>query len=99
MDILNPMDIMEPINLSSIELDESQPFTSMEMAKLWATYMGNSMSTQILTYFFQHCEDVYIRKIVKNALTLSKDFKQRVEVFLKKENFSIPVGFTQDDVI
>ncbi|MBS4174768.1 DUF3231 family protein [Bacillus sp. FJAT-49736] len=92
------MDIMEPINLSTFELDESQPFTSIEMAKLWATYMGNSMSTQILTYFLQHCEDEYIRKIVKNALTLSKDFKQRVEDFLKKEGVAIPVGFTQDDV-
>ncbi|WP_338450402.1 DUF3231 family protein [Niallia oryzisoli] len=98
MDIINPMDKMKPINLSTKELDESQPLSSIEMAKLWATYMGNSMSTQILTYFLQHCEDEYIRTIVENALTLSKDFKQRVEAFFKKDNFPIPVGFTQDDV-
>jgi hypothetical protein len=30
MDIINPMDIMRPINLSAKELDESNPFTVVE---------------------------------------------------------------------
>ena len=95
---LKPMDVLKPINLSSNELDESQPFTTVEVGKLWVTYMGNSMSSQILTYFLQHCEDEHIRTLLENALALSKDFIQRVEVFLKKENFPIPVGFSEDDV-
>ncbi|MFD2445063.1 DUF3231 family protein [Bacillus sp. CGMCC 1.16607] len=98
MDTVNPMDIMKPINLSTKELDELQPLSSIEMAKLWATYMGNSMSTQILTYFLQHCEDGYIKTIVENSLILSKDFMQRVEAIFKKDNFPIPAGFTQNDV-
>lgn len=98
MDIINPMDIMKPINLSSMELDESQPLSTIEMGKLWATFMGNSMSSQILAYFLQHCEDKYIKTIVKNALTLSKDFVQRIDAIFEKDNFPIPEGFTQDDV-
>ncbi|USK68486.1 DUF3231 family protein [Peribacillus asahii] len=94
----NPMDVMKPINLSSKELDESQPFTSVEIGKLWVTYMGNSMASQILPYFLQHCEDEYIRTLLENGLALSKDFTQRIEKFLKKENFPIPVGFSKDDV-
>jgi hypothetical protein len=98
MDMINPMDIMKPINLSTEELDESQPLSSIEMGKLWATYFGNSMLSQILPYFLQHCEDEYIRTLLENGMILSKDFMQRIEKILKAENFPVPVGFTKDDV-
>jgi hypothetical protein len=98
MDIINPMEIMKPLNLSTDEFDETQPFTVVEMGKLWATYMGNSMATQILSYFLQHCEDEYIRTLLENGLILSNDFMQRIEKFFKADNFPVPVGFTKDDV-
>lgn len=96
--ILNPMDVIKPIHLSSKDLDETELLTSIEMAKLWATYVGNSMSTQILSYFLKHCEDEYIRTLLENGLALSKDFIRRIEVFFEKSNFPIPVGFSKDDV-
>ncbi|QCJ45198.1 DUF3231 family protein [Bacillus sp. S3] len=92
------MDIMKPINLTTQELDESHSLTSVEMGKLWVTYVGNSMSSQILSYFLQHCEDQYIRTLLENGLALSKDFMQRVEGFFKKVDFPTPSGFTNDDV-
>lgn len=95
---LNPMDVMKPIHLSTVELDETQPLTSIEMAKLWATYVGNSMSCQILPYFLRHCDDKYIRILLENGLALSKDFIQRIEVFFNQNNFPIPIGFSQEDV-
>lgn len=95
---LNPMNVMKPLNLSTNELDETQPLTVIEMGKLWATYMGNNMSTQILSYFLQHCDDEDIRLLLENGLALSKDFTQRIEGFLKQDNFPIPMGFTKDDV-
>ncbi|WP_242637791.1 MULTISPECIES: DUF3231 family protein [Bacillaceae] len=98
MDIINPMDIMKPIHLSTKELDESLPLTSVEMAKLWATYVGNSMSSQILSYYLQHCEDPYIRTLLENGLALSKDFTKRIEGFFQKDDFPIPLGFTKEDV-
>ncbi|WML39765.1 DUF3231 family protein [Neobacillus sp. OS1-2] len=98
MDIINPMDIMKPIHLSTKELDESLPLTSVEMAKLWATYVGNSMSSQILSYYLQHCEDPYIRTLLENGLALSQDFNKRIEGFFQKDDFPIPIGFTKEDV-
>jgi hypothetical protein len=95
---LNPMNVMKQININSKVLDETQPLSSFEMGKLWATYMGNSMSIQILSYFLQHCEDEHIKMLLENGLALSKDFTQRIEVFLSKENFPIPIGFSEDDV-
>ncbi|WP_231734783.1 DUF3231 family protein [Bacillus sp. FJAT-29937] len=95
---LNPMNVMKPLNVNPKTLDETQPLTTFEIGKLWATYMGNSMSIQILRYFLQHCEDENIKTLLENGLALSNDFKQRIEVFYQKENFPIPIGFTKDDV-
>ena len=98
MDTLNPMDVIKPIDFSSKAFDENQPLTSVEMGKLWATYVGNSMSFQILSYFLQHCEEENIKKLLENGLDLSKDFKKKIEEIFKKDNFPIPVGFTKEDV-
>lgn len=95
---LNPMNVMKPLNINPKILDENQPFTTFEIGKLWAAYMGNSMSIQILSYYLQHCDDEDIRMLLENALALSKDFTQRIEGYFKKENFPIPIGFTKDDV-
>jgi hypothetical protein len=95
---LNPMDILKPINLKTKEADETEPLTSSEMGKLWATYIGNTMSTQILSNFLQHCEDEHIKTLLENGLALTKDFIKRIEGFLKKENFPLPKGFTEEDV-
>ncbi|PMC34535.1 hypothetical protein CJ195_23010 [Bacillus sp. UMB0899] len=92
------MNVIKPLNINTKILDETQPLTTFEMGKLWATYMGNSMSIQILSYFLQHCDDEDIRLLLENGLALSKDFKQRIEEFFKKDNFPIPIGFTEDDV-
>lgn len=95
---LNPMNVMKPLNLNPNILDKTKPLTTFEIGKLWATYMGNSMSIQILSYFHQHCEDEDIRVLLENGLALSKDFMQRIEGFFNNENFPIPTGFNQDDV-
>ncbi|WML26876.1 DUF3231 family protein [Neobacillus sp. OS1-33] len=95
---LNPMNVMKPLNLNPKISDEDQPLTSFEMGKLWATYMGNSMSIQILSYFLHHCVDENIKTLLENGLALSTDFIQRIERFFKKGNFPIPIGFTKDDV-
>jgi hypothetical protein len=95
---LNPMNVLKPLNINPKIPDETQPFTSFEMGKLWATYMGNSMSIKILNYFLQHCEDEHIKLLLENGLALSKDFTQRIEGYFKNENFPIPIGFTKEDV-
>ncbi|WP_246629254.1 DUF3231 family protein [Mesobacillus maritimus] len=95
---LNPMNVLKPLNIKPKIFDETQPFTSFEMGKLWATYMGNSMSIQILSYFLEHCEDEDVKHLLENGLALSKDFTQRIKGFFEKENIPIPIGFTKDDV-
>lgn len=98
VDTQNPMDVLMPIHISSEKLNEEQLLSSVEMGKLWATYTGNSMSIQILSYFYEHCEDEHIRTLINNGLSLSKDFMQRIEAFFKDADFPLPIGFTEEDV-
>lgn len=95
---LNPMTVMKPQDLSLHTIGKDQPLTTFEIGKLWATYMGNSMSIQILGYFLQHCDDEDIRLLLENGLALSRDFIERIEGFFNNENFPIPKGFTKEDV-
>jgi hypothetical protein len=92
------MEIMKPINISSSKLSPDNPFTAVEMGKLWATYVGNSMSYQILKYFLKHVEDEDIKVLLENSLALTVDFMKKIEKFFSNEDFPIPVGFIEEDV-
>lgn len=93
------MDTIKPIKVGSAKTDVKEELTAAEMGKLWATYMGNSMSKCILKYYLQHVEDKEIQTLVENALTLSTEFLKRTEEIFKKENFPVPKGFSeQEDV-
>jgi hypothetical protein len=92
------MELMKPINISSTKLSSDNPFTAVEMGKLWATYVGNSMSNQILKYFLKHVDDDDIRILLENSLALTADFMKKIEKFFSDEDFPIPVGFSEEDV-
>jgi len=72
--------------------------TSAEIAKLWATYMGNSMSICVLTYYLKNCEDKDIKAILEKALKLSEEFVTTIKEIFTQENFPVPIGFTNGDV-
>jgi hypothetical protein len=92
------MKIIKPIKVGSYKTSANEKLTSAEMGKLWATYMGNSMSIQILRYFLQHVEDNDIKTLLENALSLCKEFSEMIKQIFEKENFPIPKGFSEADV-
>lgn len=92
------MERIKPIKIGSLKSSPKEKLTAAEMAKLWATYMGNSMTYCILSYYLQHVEDQDIKDLLNNALTLTKDFKKTTEEIFNKENIPIPIGFTDEDV-
>ncbi|MBT2759184.1 DUF3231 family protein [Mesobacillus foraminis] len=91
------MDKIKPIKISPGKLSPDSKITAVEMGKLWATYMGNSMSKGILEYYLQHIGDEDIKVLLENGLTLSTEILNRIEGFFKKEKFPIPKGFTEED--
>ncbi|KYG32938.1 DUF3231 family protein [Priestia endophytica] len=89
------MDTIKPTKIGKTFNDR---LTSAELGKLWATYMGNSMSTCILSYFLQHVEDSEIKKLVENAAFLSEEFQSMIKEIFIKEHIPVPHGFTKEDV-
>lgn len=89
---------MKPIKLGSNKTNTNEKLTSAEMGKLWATYMGNSMSSCIIRYYLQHIEDRDIKTLLENALTLSEGFMKSIKDIFEKESFPIPKGFGEEDV-
>lgn len=90
--------ILKPINLSTHETDLSNPLTSIEVGKIWATFLGNSMAEKILHYFLQHCDDKDVKILLENGLYLTREIMNRAKKIFKKENFPIPNAFTENDV-
>ncbi|MBM7694680.1 hypothetical protein JOC77_004157 [Peribacillus deserti] len=93
---------MEPIkslkNIKSKKLAPDQKLTAAELGKLWATYVGNTMSKCILTSFLNHVDDEEIKQLLNNGKNLAQDFIEKIEGIMKKDHVAIPKGFTDEDV-
>jgi hypothetical protein len=92
------MDLIKPINIKVEKLSPNQPLTSAEMGKLWVTYVGNSMTKGILQYFLKNVKDEDIKTLLTNGLRLIQNFLETIETIFKKEDFPIPIGFTEKDI-
>jgi hypothetical protein len=78
--------------------NQNEKLLSPEMGKLWVTYMGNTLGKCIISYFLQHVDDHEIKQVLENANQLSEKLLKDISEIFKKENFPIPVGFTNEDV-
>jgi hypothetical protein len=92
------MKTIKPLKIESYKTNTNEKLTSAEMGKLWATYMGNSMSKQILRYYLQHVENQDIKILLENALMLSTEFMETIKQIMDKEGFPYPKGFSDEDV-
>jgi hypothetical protein len=93
---------MEKSRLTKIHLKRTkhinEKLTSAEIAKLWATYMGNTMGKNVILFFLQHVEDPSIKKVLDDAYLLSEELIQTIKEIFIQENYPIPIGFTEEDV-
>ena len=72
--------------------------TSAEMGKLWATYSGNTMGKCVISHFLRHVEDPGIKNILKNSMKLCDTYIKEIKIIFNKEDFPVPIGFTDEDV-
>ncbi|WP_123043014.1 DUF3231 family protein [Cohnella candidum] len=79
-------------------LNAAGPLTSAEQAKLWATYMGNSMAIRVLSYMLQNVEDQEIEQTLQTALDISTQMVETIVQIFNQENYPIPAGFSEEDV-
>lgn len=72
--------------------------SSAEQGKLWTTYVGNTMSKCILSYYLKFVEESDIKNILSGALNLCESIIQTIKDIFIQEKFPIPIGFIEDDV-
>lgn len=77
---------------------QNDPLTAAEMGKLWATYIGNSMGTCVLSYYLRHIEDMEIKKILETAYTMSQSYTKEIKSIFEQAGFPVPIGFSDNDV-
>lgn len=72
--------------------------TTAEVSALWLQYMGDTMAICVYKYFLKIVENKEIKPILEFSLQLSESHITKIIEFLKKENFQVPIGFTEKDV-
>ena len=80
-------------------MDEKKIYlTSSEIASLWTTYMNNSMSTCILRFMLKYIKDSEIKPVIQFGFDIASSRLDQLISIFKKEQFSIPTGFTDQDI-
>ncbi|MBM6617849.1 DUF3231 family protein [Bacillus suaedaesalsae] len=80
------------------EIIHNSRLTSSELANLWSQYLNDSLSRCLLQYFIKNIQDKDIKEVIQFALELSEGHLQKIKEFFEKENYPIPIGFTDEDV-
>ncbi|CAM4080484.1 DUF3231 family protein [Lederbergia lenta] len=72
--------------------------TAAEMSSLWAQFINDTLAVCVNTYFLEKVEDEEVRPIIESTLNVAKSNISVMSEMFKKENFPIPVGFSDEDV-
>ncbi|UHA58761.1 DUF3231 family protein [Metabacillus litoralis] len=78
--------------------DHKDKISASELANLWTQYINDSLARCMFLYFLNHVKDKDIIQVLQYALELTERHLQKVEVFLTKEGYPTPKGFTDEDV-
>jgi hypothetical protein len=72
--------------------------TSGEVSELLSSYMSNSASVCVLSYFAEKVQDPDASVVIKLALHLSQKAVAQIKDMFKSANHPIPIGFSDTDV-
>lgn len=79
-------------NIETIEL------TAAEIGHLFTTYIGNTMSKCVLTYFVKTTNDIDIKSITETSLKITNDILNKIKDIYTTVNHPLPKGFTDEDM-
>ncbi|TXC91055.1 DUF3231 family protein [Metabacillus litoralis] len=72
--------------------------TSAEIGVLWTSYITESATLPVLKYFNNIVEDIEIKQIIELAISKSTEHLISLTEIFTKENYPIPIGFSDEDV-
>jgi ferritin-like metal-binding protein YciE len=73
--------------------------TASEVSNLWSSYLMNSMEQRLLEYFFASTDHNEIKQVIEKILNKSKQNLAELREIFISENFTVPFGFTDEDVM
>lgn len=89
---------MTNLNEKKVMSESNIPLTASELGFLWAQYMNDTLDICVMNYFKNICEDKDILPLIENSLSIAKNDIRIISKIFAKENYPIPVGFTDEDV-
>ena len=72
--------------------------TAPEMSGLWTQYINDTLAVCVVSYFLEKVEDEEARPIIEWTLDTAKENLSIMKELFQKEDFPIPIGFTEQDV-
>ena len=72
--------------------------TAPEMAALWTQYINDTLAVCVMSYFLEKVEDEEVRPIIEWTLDTAKENVSIMQEIFQKDDFPIPIGFTEQDV-
>ena len=77
---------------------ENIDLSAAEIGHLFITYISNTMTKCVLTYFIQTTKDVDIKSAAEASLKKENDIIDKIKDIYKTVNHPVPHGFTDEDV-
>lgn len=72
--------------------------TVNEVSNIWSSYIKSSMELRLFEYFYASTENIEIKQVVEKMLNQSQENLSELKEIFIKENLTIPLGFTNEDV-
>ena len=72
--------------------------TSAEMSGLWTQYLSDTLALCVGRYFLEKVEDEEVRPVIEFTLDVANGNITIMQELFEKENFPVPIGFTEQDV-
>jgi hypothetical protein len=72
--------------------------TAAEMSGFWTQYLSDTLAVCVGRYFLEKVEDEEIRPVIEFTLDVANGNITIMQELFEKENFPVPIGFTEQDV-
>ncbi|WP_257391506.1 DUF3231 family protein [Cytobacillus gottheilii] len=79
-------------------MEDKTKLTASELSVLFGSYMAESVSICVLSYFLQHVQSSAIKPYIQSGLELSQSNYNFIENIFVSEEIPVPDGFTEKDV-
>lgn len=76
----------------------NEELTANEVSNVWSSYIKSSMELRLYEYFYASTENNAIKQVIEKMLNQAQENMNELKEIFNKENLTIPLGFTNEDV-